>query len=382
MALQAREIAYQTNVSNGSQYFWNEHIIIGLTGPTGYTGLTGPAGLTGPPAATGATGPTGPIQLGPTGPKGQDAPTGGTGATGPTGPRGPTGHFGPASSTGATGATGDAGLDGVTGATGITGSTGPAGIIGESGFPGNTGPQGIQGLAAVTGTTGATGPSAIAPGDRGPTGPRGATGFQGPTPPPAFNGPMGPTGPIGPTGALVVSASSLVQPFTFTGAITFLTPSPPGTPLSLYTVLDIPNSVNPNCLIPFNDAKVNMVQVNFNFSVRQFYDTSTLDYNDTGSLDYYLYINDAPVANQDTGVILVSPFVSGSQIQPAIKPAAVAEHILTFTLVKGVHYTPGTIYNVKLFAYGNYNYKYVFNGSYYHFNDPVLVTTCYVKGFA
>jgi hypothetical protein len=125
-----------------------------------------------------------------------------------------------------------------------------------------------------------------------------------------------------------------------------------------------------------------MVQVNFNFSVRQFYDRTTLNYNDTGSLEYYLYINDAQVANQDTGTFLVSPFVSGSQIQPAIKPAAVAEHILTFTLVKGVHYTPGTISNVKLFAYGNYNYTYIFNGNYYHFNDPVLVTTCYVKGFA
>ena len=367
MALQAREIAYQTNASNGSKYFWGEHIIIGLTGPRGSTGLTGPIGLTGPAAATGATGSTGPIRVGATGPKGQDSPTGGTGPTGPKGSTGPTGPFGPASSTGTTGPTGDGGPDGTRGSTGSTGPTGPAGVIGESGFPGDTGPKGVQGLAASTGTTGATGPSSQAPGDRGPTGPRGATGFQGPTPPPAAQGATGPTGPIGPTGAIVVTGSSRVQPFTIGETISILSTSPPGTPILLQTVLDIPNSVNPNCLIPFSDPKINMVQVNFNFSA-VIYTTNT----EVGSLQYYLYINGAQVANQDTGPILVPPVVS---VVSSYGPDAQTVHIITFTLIKGVHYTPGTINTVQLYVFGNYNWTYIIN-------NGSGTTQGYVKGFA
>jgi hypothetical protein len=254
----------------------------------------------------------------------------------------------------------------VLGGTGPTGPTGPAGIIGEAGFPGDTGPKGVQGLAAGTGTTGATGPSSVAPGDRGPTGPRGATGFQGPTPPPAARGATGPTGPIGPTGTVVVTGSSQVQPFTIGETISILSTSPPATPILLQTVLDISGGINPNCLIPFSDPKVNMVQVNFNFSAG-IYTTST----ETGSLEYYLYINGAQVA--DTGPILVSPLVSS--VISATGPKAQNVHIITFTLIKGVHYTPGTINTVQLYVFGNYNWTYTIN-------DGDGTTQGYVKGFA
>jgi hypothetical protein len=367
MALQAKEIAYYTNNAR-SEYFWNEFPVEGTTGTTGPAGASGFAGNTGAPGTTGATGPTGPIRLGPTGPKGAPGITGTTGPTGPTGSIGPTGHFGPPSSTGTTGPTGDAGIDGTIGATGNTGPTGPAGIIGESGFPGATGAIGAQGTPASTGTTGSTGPSAQALGTRGPTGPRGGTGPTGPIPPPAFNGATGPTGPIGPTGAIVVTGTSQVQPFTIGETINILSTSPPGTPVPVYTVIDISGGINPNCLIPFSDPKINMVQVNFNFGV-SIYTTST----ETGSLEYYLYINGAQVANQDTGPILVSPIVSS--VISATGPKAQNVHIITFTLIKGVHYTPGTINTVKLYVFGNYNWKYTIN-------DGDGTTQGYVKGFA
>lgn len=140
--------------------------------------------------------------------------TGATNQVGPQGERGATGPMGPQGERGATGDPGPAGPQGEIGETGSRGPTGPRGATGPIGATGPAGPQGEMGATGspgIQGEIGATGPA----GPQGSAGSTGATGPQGPT------GPAGPQGDPGETAIVsnpVVTMSSAVGDFAYTGS--------------------------------------------------------------------------------------------------------------------------------------------------------------------
>ena len=147
----------------------------------------------------------------------------------------------------------------------IRGPVGPTGATGARGPIGPQGPVGPIGPTGATGATGATGPV----GPQGPIGPAGPTGATGAT------GPVGPQGPAGTNDAIYASAGTSTVA---SGEII---------PIAL-------NTATADTTLSVSDSAVNVGETGV-YLVSYFADGDVA----TEDLNVSLYVNDAPVANEE-----------------------------------------------------------------------------------
>lgn len=132
-------------------------------------------------------------------------------------------------------------------------------------------------------------------------------------------------------------------------------------------------TTNPNVVIPFNDPNVNMVEIIMPFSV-----VLTGSNSENGGNRFQILVNGSAVSGSDTGQFLLAP-VSPPYV--AFPVYAMNNLNITFTLIRGVHYTAGTVTNITVQVQGAYNYTYYANYNPAH-ADQDFTTNGTVLGFA
>ena len=141
-----------------------------------------------------------------------------------------------------------------------------------------------------------------------------------------------------------------------------------------YTFMVVYNgTTNPYVVTPFNDPNVNTVEIIMPFSV-----VLTGSNSQNGGNSFQLLLNGSVVSGSYTGKFLLAP-VSPPDV--AFPIYAMNNLNITFTLIRGVHYTAGTVTNITVQVQGSYNYTYYANYNPAH-ADQDFTTNATVLGFA